>query len=464
MLEYLLSTTHAPLRCGTHIAKNQPDVEVCAMSLGKLPANKAEFDAARGSREFIIAKFLLLALGPPGFGKVPYNSKRSVGQKEEPGKPLYEAIDDGRVRLFSFEKGKTNKDKGDRVEGCETSGVLEPGLVLSFFLREDFWDPCRIVPLATGDEVVHVGSIVAMQLSSSNVEAAGKGYLVKLKKIKLMSASADLYTTLAKLPQSEDEYDTRASKYRIDNPAMKGCLDSSSDMRCFAVQSLGPEACAFAHDDGFVISNARTHNCEGFRDDIFVPMHVVMQCLQVRDAQDALKLLNLALAVEAVGAILKSSASNMLLSTADLHPLLALTLVLDINVLLCLDALAASDVRQFLQSTDTGDVPFTARDLVVSKTDTKIHWYSTKQVYVTDRDTAQLSFTLFSKEVEGPADAPQAQSQLSAGCAGAYKRLSVFFLRQDVSVRIIDLELRMPDTSSMRQKRKRPVLGLVDTL
>jgi hypothetical protein len=462
MLEYLLSTTRAPLRCGTHIAKNQPDVEVCSMSLCKLPANKAEFDAARGSREFIIAKFLLLALGPSGFGKVPYNSKRSVGQKEESGKPLYEAMDDGRVRFLSFEKGKTNKDKGDRVEGHETSAVLEPGLVLSFFLREDFWDPCRIMPLATGEEVVHVGSVVAMQLSSSNVDAVGKGYLVKLKKIKLMPASADLFTTLAKLPQSEDEYDTRTSKYRIESPAMKGCLDSSSDMRCFAVQSMGPEACAFAHDDGFVISNARTHNCEGFRDDIFVPMQVVMRCLQVSDAQDALKFLNLALAVEAVGAILKSSASNMLLSSEDLHPLLAMTLVLDINVLLCLDALSASDVRLFLQSPGASEAPFQARDLVVSKTDTTIHWHSTKQVYATDMDTAQLSFTISSKELDGPPDAPQAHGQLSAGCTGAHKRLTLFLFRQGVSVKILDLEFRMPDTSSTRQKRKRPVLGLID--
>ena len=161
MLDHLGPSTHAPLRCGTHIAKNQPDVEVCAMSLSKLPASKAEFDAVRGTREFVIAKFLLLALGPPGFGKVPYNSKRSVGQKEEAGKPLYESTDDGRVRLFSFEKGKTNKDKGERVEAEESGGFLEPGLVLSFFLREEFWDPPKILPAASGEEAVAAGSVVA---------------------------------------------------------------------------------------------------------------------------------------------------------------------------------------------------------------------------------------------------------------------------------------------------------------
>jgi hypothetical protein len=457
MLDHLAPSTHAPLRCGTHISKNQPDVEVCAMSLSKLPASKAEFDAVRGTREFVIAKFLLLALGPPGFGKVPYNSKRSVGQKEEAGKPLYESTDDGRVRLFSFEKGKTNKDKGERVEADETSGFLEPGIVLTFFLREDFWDPPRIVALSAGDEVVQLGSVIAMQVSSSNVDAAGKGYLLKLKKLKLMPVGLDLLATLAKLPSSEDEYDSRMSRYRIDMPAMKGSLDSSSDMRCFAVKSMGPEACAFAQGDGFLISNARTNNGEGFRDDIFVPTSVVLRCFQLRDTKDALKLMNLALAVEAVGAILKSSTTNVLLSAEDVHPLVALTLLCDVNVLLGLEALSASDVRLFLQSAGTPG-PFVARDLVVSKTEHQIGWHSTKQAYVTDVESAQLSFVLHDGEHSGEASAPQAHGQLSAGCSGAYKTLAVCLTRQGVSAKVLELEMRLPHAASMRQKRKRPVL------
>jgi hypothetical protein len=99
MLDLLVPPTRAPLRCGTHIAKNQPDVEVCAMSLGKFPSNRTEFVAMRGTREFIVGKFLLLAVGPTGFGKVTYNSKRSAGQKEDAGKPLYEVTVEDRVRL-----------------------------------------------------------------------------------------------------------------------------------------------------------------------------------------------------------------------------------------------------------------------------------------------------------------------------------------------------------------------------
>ena len=459
MLELLVPPTHAQTRCGTHIAKFQPDVEVCAMSLTKLPANRAEFEAMRGSREFIIAKFLVLGLGPPGFGKVPYNSKRSAGQKEEAGKPLYESTDDGRVRLFSFDKGKTNKDKGDRVETPEHSGLLEPGLVLSFFLREDFFDPTKIAPSSDGDEAAFVGTVLALQLASGNVDAAAKGYLVKLKKAKILPPSFDLFAALPKLPRSEEEYDSRAARYRSDCPAMKGSLDSSGDMRCFAVQGMGPEACAYAHDGGVLISNARTHNCEGFRDDIFVPTRVLLQCLQIADEEGAVKFLNVALAVEAVGAIIKTCTSNVLLSSEDVHPLLALGLVLDVSLLLSLDALATPDARAFLQSDATPDQQFVAGDVTISKSTEHIHWSNKKQTYATTSDSAQVSFTLHASDRTGPECGPPAHCQLSLGCSGAYRTLSVFLGRQGFTRKIIDLEMRVSSAASMRQKRKRPELA-----
>ena len=459
MLDHLAPCTHAPLRCGTHIAKNQPDIEVCAMCLSKLPSSRAEFETARGTREFIIGKFLVVALGPPGFGKVPYNSKRGVGQKEEMGKPLYEVAEDGRLRLFSFEKGKTNKDKGARVEADESCGFLQPGLVLSFFLREDFWDPPKIVPSelddnAGGAGTVGIGTVVAMQVSSGNVDAAAKGYLLKLKKMKVLPFCLDLAPTLAHLPASEDDYDRRISQYRTDYPAMKGGLDSSTDMRCFATKSMGPDACAFEHEGGFIISNARTHNCEGFRDEIFVPVHVAMRCFQIDNPKLALTFMNIALAVEAVGAIIKTCSSNVMLSADDVHPLVALTLVLDLNVLLSLDTLDMPELKFFLRSASDG--PFESRDIVVTKTDSSISWKNTKQAYVTDTDSAQLTFTLHAAEHRGPADAPPAYGQLSVGCGGVYKKLSLSLTRQDITSKVIDLEMRMPDATSTRQKRKRP--------
>ncbi len=459
-LEYLAPRTPAPLRCGTNIAQNQPDIEAVAVALTRIPASRAEFDAARGTREFVIAKFLLVGLSQPGFGKVPYNSSKRSGQKEEAGKALYEAGDDGRLRMYSFDKGKTNKDKGARVDADESGGVLEPGLALSFFLREDFWDPPKIIAAANGDEAVGVGTLVALQIASGNVEAAAKGYLLKLKKMKVLSASLDLAAVLPRLPASEDDYDRRAAQYRNDYPAMKGGLDSSSDMRCFAAQGLGPDACAFAHEGGVLISNARTHNSEGFRDDIFVPADVLLRCFQVDDPARALLFMNVALAVDAVGAIIKTYAGNVLLSAEDVHPLVALALVLDVNALLCLDALDAAEVRAFLRAPGASDAPLVAGDLVVHRKAASVHWHSTKQVYATDAASAQLAFSLCAANRAGPDGAPCALGQLSAGCCGAYKRLRVSLVRDSETCRVLDLEMRMADATSTRQKRKRPELVL----
>ncbi len=47
-------------------------------ALSKLPSSRDEFEKASGTREFVIVKFLVLGLGPPGFDKVPYNSKSRV--------------------------------------------------------------------------------------------------------------------------------------------------------------------------------------------------------------------------------------------------------------------------------------------------------------------------------------------------------------------------------------------------
>ena len=456
MLDLLVTPAPAQLRVGTHIAKNQPDVEVCAMSLCKLPSNRTEFDAMRGTREFIIGKFLVLAVGPPGFGKVPYNSKRSAGQKEEAGQPLYETAEAGRVRLYSFEKGKTNKDKGDRVDAPESNGLLQPGLVLSFFLREDFWDPPKIAPSAAGSEEIAVGTMLALQLASGNVEAASKGYLVKLKKARVLDAGADLSATLARLPHTEEEHDSLAAKFRTDYPAMKGAIDSQSDLRCFALQNLGPDACVFAHEDGFLISNSVTGSCEGFRDDIFVPPHVLLQSLHIADSALAVKFLNVALALQAVGVLVKSCANNVLLSAEDEHPLVALALVVDLNVLLSLDALSAPEVGFFLRSPHPG--PIESRDLHVSKQDDHIHWHNATQVYTTAADAAQVSFTLHAASHTGPDDAPAATGQLSIGCSGAYKTLSVNLTRNGVSRKIVDLEMRAATSGGARLKRKRPEL------
>jgi hypothetical protein len=188
-----------------------------------------------------------------------------------------------------------------------------------------------------------------------------------------------------------------------------------------------------------------------------VPEHVFRQCLQVDDEELALRFLNVALAVEAVGSLVKTCASNVLLSADDVHPLVALALVLDVGALLSLDALAAPEVSRFLRSGDNG--PFESHDLVVSKSEKHLHWRNARQKYQTDLEAAQVSFTLHAADRSGPEGAPSASGQLSRGCGGSYKTLSVLLTRGDASKKIVDLELRPGRAGGSRPKRKRPELA-----
>jgi hypothetical protein len=78
MLHLTAPVQYSSTKCGSYISKVQPDVEVLAIALDDIPQTAAEFDAKRGSRDFIIVKFLVVDVGPPGFGKVPYKHKNKA--------------------------------------------------------------------------------------------------------------------------------------------------------------------------------------------------------------------------------------------------------------------------------------------------------------------------------------------------------------------------------------------------
>lgn len=461
MLDLLCPIVHTPLRCGTHISKQQPDVEVYAVCLTRIPATKDDFNAARGTRDFVISKFVVLAVGPAGFGRVPYNSKKTAGQKEDVGKPLYQSEDNG-VRFHSFEKGKTNKDKGARVDTEEGSACLEAGVVLTFFMREEFWEPSKIDAACS----MEVGSAVCLQIASSNVEACAKGYLLKVKRIKHMVDACDVTSALAKLPGSEAEFEGLMSKHRTQSPGLKGSLDSSGDLHCFVATHLGPEACAFAHNGGILICNAQANNAEGFCDDIYVPAHVVSQKFQVADSSELLKLLNVALSLQTVSVLLMSSTKTVLLSDdeTDAHPLVALMLTWDVNRFLDLHALAGPDASDFIQEQKNGALVSDGLTVSFSEEPRQLTWQSQHNIYKTERCSWQISFRLSDEELTGPEDAPLAVCQLSAGCRGTYRRLSVLITqngKMESPREILQLEMRRVNSNKANAKRKRPALDAI---
>jgi hypothetical protein len=241
MLHLTAPVQYNSTKCGTYISKVQPDVEVLAIALDDIPSTAAEFDAKRGTRDFIVCKFLVLCVGPPGFGEVPYkhkNKAKKLACEKEQGKCLYESIDSGLVKFYAYEKGDTNKDKGVRCDDC--FGVLAPGLCLTFFLREEMFQSTKLL----SDKLITKLQYVCLQVASGNVTGASAGYLLKLKKIKSIPPPPDLMHTLTKMPQSEEAYEVLMEQYRSTYTTMKGGLSDKLDTKYCVVSSMGHDVFA----------------------------------------------------------------------------------------------------------------------------------------------------------------------------------------------------------------------------
>ena len=343
MLHLAAPVQYSPTKCGAYISKVQPDVEVLAISLDNIPHNAAEFDAKRGGRDFVICKFLIVEIGSAGFGKVPYKHKHKAKKgsvDEDQGKSLYENVESGLVKFYAYEKGDTNKDKGVRCDDC--FGVLSPGLCLTFFLREEMFQATKII----ADKCISKMQYVCLQIGSGNVTGASAGYLLKLKKIKYIPPPEDLMHALTKLPQTEEAYEVLMEQYRSTYTTMKGGISDKFDIKYCFVSSMGRDVFAdYDGEEGFVICNATINNKEGFTDEIVVHESLVFSRFDTTCVQTALRLLNIALCMDAVCLVLQTAPESTIALNDDkpTAPNTALCLLCDYNKLLSLHAL--KDVR-----------------------------------------------------------------------------------------------------------------------
>ena len=138
--------------------------------------------------------------------------------KDEPGKRLYETdVLTNHTRFFPFHKGRTNKDRGDRVEmykfegedgdESQASGILEPGVCITNFMREESFasDPA-FVDRPEADSLPS-GTLLFMQLGSQNIDQAAKGFLIKFKRAMIVHDYALVGPLLKNLPTSAVGFD-----------------------------------------------------------------------------------------------------------------------------------------------------------------------------------------------------------------------------------------------------------------
>ena len=481
MLSLLQPLPTTAARIGSVISKTQPDVEVLALCLEDVPHTVQDFHAKRGARDYLILKFLLVGVGPPGFAKVPYLSKKRKGEKENAAKALYETAGlcfEGKVRMHAFEKGPTNKDKGERVEGEGMTGVLCPGLCLAFFIREEMYEVGKIF----ANSAMLRNSQVCLQIASSNIDSANKGYLLKLKKIKQLDRPFGLDSFLKLMPNSEMQYEALINVTRETYPALRGSLDSNTDSKFFVVEQLGAQAFADVESDDYVICAAKSHQQEGFVDEIAVSKEMVRACLGCSCDKKALLVLNMALAMNSISLLLKSSVgSTIALNSEKIGlPMSAIAMHWNQNAFLRLDDIARPDVSaalaELMSPACNTPLPLTFMhhtlgDLTVSgyKGSASANWsltYGHKLDKYCDHlnKAHHIEFQVVGEETCNDDETEEATTYLSVQGCGPHNQVHVILRpmsEEGPGNRIITLQLRR-DKASVGLKRKRPNIYLQD--
>ena len=303
----LLAVMPLSWRPGKTLSLRQPDVELLVLTLSDVPLTADKFAEMSGGRDFVVLNVCVLAVGPPGFSSVPYAAAKKNGAAKVESKVLYDVDEAGNTRFFPFEKGATNKDRGERVSqmtvaGCDdlvdATTVIANGTCLSFFMRQENFAAGSSVLTAESSADVEAGdmlpakSTLALALGSCNVVQAAKGYALKLKKGKMVPGSMML-SVFSGVPQSEEQVDAVLLRSKA-QPTICG-MAAKDEIKVFGCV---PDAQAFATTDAdsalLVLCNAAPSLPE-----IFFTAAQLASVFGV-DRKLALKMLNVAMATKAL--------------------------------------------------------------------------------------------------------------------------------------------------------------------
>lgn len=205
----------------------QPDVELLVMMLKDVPLTAEKFSEMSSGRDWVTFNFVVLAVGPPGFSNVPFTAGPKKMNVET--KTLYDLDEHANTRFYPFEKGATNRDRGERVSQMMVAGtdvlidattVLETGTCISLFLRQEgmemMKEPVMHAPLEAGalgapavckaPDTVPANSLMAIVLSSNNISQTAAGRGLKLKKARKVASSCML-SVFSGMPQGEERAD-----------------------------------------------------------------------------------------------------------------------------------------------------------------------------------------------------------------------------------------------------------------
>ena len=443
---------HAQL--GRNIHANMPDVEVLVGNLQEIPTTLEAFRAKAGDRDWCIVALYVLGVGPPGFSSVPYTSSKKKGDVELNPLPLYDTGEHNLTRFYSFEKGKTNRDRGKRVDrldpqdeggGMTATHTLKPGTTFNFFLREEMfadkrdffagWCPqCGVLPPMT---------TFYAQFAGNNVDAVAKGSFFKLKRLQYVQAPQTVVAPfLQKLPQSLSQAQTLqeqcAQLPTVSRQAYQG------NINVFAL-SVHPEAYMVYEgggEDKLVLVNADEQGIE-----IAVSSAVAMQAFKTDKREHMERFLNIAIASGALSCLVTTAVKDPILGNGRSYE--AVLMHIDVNAFLNLSQIDTHD--DWPCKTDgTHGLQMHCME------DGTIVWCNTPDV-ITAHDNKKYNIVFTLESAVSELSAPWNDSSdafITDGGQGPFHMLQVYLAGRDVPVsefgaassgrhqHVLDLQLR----------------------
>jgi hypothetical protein len=239
---------------------------------------------------------------------------------------------------------------------------------------------------------------------------------------------------------------------------------------------MGRDVFAVYEDDCFVICNAAINNSEGFTDEIHVQKSLVLACFDTQCVDTALRVLNIALSMDALRLLLQTAPETSIALNEDKPPPpnTALYVLCDYNKLLLFDALKddaiVSWVQDNLRSGSSDSKVFGNMQLEVGRAHDspncpygKLTYTCTDFVYKDHASVMHHIYICVYEEVEviseGCSSSESAPKFLAHAKSGAYNRVEILLRQHNTQgplKPVASLQMRRGAMSTLGSKRKRP--------
>ena len=462
-------------KIGTNIAPRNPDVEIAALVMKDIPVTMESFRELANGNDWYRFPFMVLQVGPPGFSSVPYTSTKKKGEKEDDLLPLYEVCksETWKTMFHTFEKGKTNKDRGKRrsyiskdlegggeskMEGMvqDVTGTMQPGQCMAHFLRsDDFMGKFFVDNAETLSKmrVVPAFSVVYFQVSSANVEQAKHGRMLKFKKMKVVPSKAEelsvLQSSVPYLPMNREDFRDVNECNEDKNWSMRENMDKSS--LCITVCNVSKEAFVTDGDPAVIVCfDAGVGEDTSVSNNAVIEEKSLSNVLPHASRRDRLKYLNIAIACGGVKVLMRSNMQGDVVMDCNGEGFAykVVGFLVDVNKVFGLTALRDADLGNCWENTfKNSEGKLLTRHHHVSKinevdgmltvmrgTEGDFAWAVESSTIVSEGRKHHIMFCLSSTEArevdskEGVETLPDSLCFVDKGCSGSYYEAHVLIV------------------------------------